>query len=195
MLKPLPVPHGTRCGLRRALAPVLPLLIALHFLRQDFAMSCREEDAAIPAYCKDDERQGAQKMPQKAWSVFFPYSIPNRTPFYNEIAVKILRLFTPQGEKEGFFRPARRKRRAGRRTSAPRQARTIKIFHVLRHFFSRAGLTCRRKDIIINVCVEKRPFFRALFHTDRPAGQAIAPPAGRPEKLTEILFVSSERIS
>ena len=38
-------------------------------------MSCREEDAAIPAYCKDDERQGAQKMPQKAWFLFFPYSI------------------------------------------------------------------------------------------------------------------------
>ena len=38
-------------------------------------MICREEDAAIPKYCKDDERQSAQKIPQKAWFVFFPYSI------------------------------------------------------------------------------------------------------------------------
>ena len=148
-----------------------------------------------PRIAKTMNGKARKRCRKKRDPYFFPYSIPNRTPFYNEIAVKILRLFTPQGEKEGFFRPARRRRRAGRRTSAPRQARTIKNFHVLRHFFSRAGLTCRRKDIIINVCVEKRPFFRALFHTDRPAGQAIAPPAGRPEKLTEILFVSSERIS
>ena len=38
-------------------------------------MDCREEDAAIPAYCKDDERQDAQKMPQKAWFLSLPYSI------------------------------------------------------------------------------------------------------------------------
>ena len=55
--------------------PVLRLLIASHFLRQDFGMNCREEDAAISGYCKDDERQSAQKMPQKASFVFFPYSI------------------------------------------------------------------------------------------------------------------------
>ena len=31
LLKLLPVPRGTRCGLRLALAPVLPLLIASYF--------------------------------------------------------------------------------------------------------------------------------------------------------------------
>ena len=40
------------------------LLIALHFWRVDFEMLFREEDAAIPPYCKDDERQGVQFMPQ-----------------------------------------------------------------------------------------------------------------------------------
>ena len=34
-------------------------------------MSCRKEDAVIPKYYKDDERQGAQKTPQKASSYFF----------------------------------------------------------------------------------------------------------------------------
>ena len=116
-----------------------------------------------PRIAKTINGKARKRCRKKRDPYFFPYSIPNRTPFYNEIAVKILRLFTPQGEKEGFFRPARRRRRAGRRTSAPRQARTIKNFHVLRHFFSRAGLTCRRKDIIINVCVEKRPFFPRAF--------------------------------
>jgi len=33
-------------------------------------MLCREEDAAIPTYCKDDERQSAQKMPPKAGSYY-----------------------------------------------------------------------------------------------------------------------------
>lgn len=33
-------------------------------------MLCREEDAAIPTYCKDDERQGTQKMPPKAGSYY-----------------------------------------------------------------------------------------------------------------------------
>ena len=43
-------------------------LIALHFGRVDLGMICREEDEAIPAYCKDDEWQSARKMPPKAGS-------------------------------------------------------------------------------------------------------------------------------
>ena len=34
-----------------------------------------EDDAAIQAYCKEDEQKDAEKMPPKAWFVFFPYSI------------------------------------------------------------------------------------------------------------------------
>ena len=35
-----------------------------------------EDDAAIQAYCKEDEQKDAEKIPPKAWFVFFPYSMP-----------------------------------------------------------------------------------------------------------------------
>ena len=92
LLKLLPVPRGTRCGLRLALAPVLPLW-----------MDCREEDAAIPAYCKDDERQGAQKMPQKAWFLLFPYSIPYPFLSVNLSPAKSLKKALPRREGSDIY--------------------------------------------------------------------------------------------
>lgn len=43
----------------------------MKFFVSDFC----EDDAAIQAYCKEDEQKDAEKIPPKAWFVFFPYSI------------------------------------------------------------------------------------------------------------------------
>ncbi|HJA95560.1 MAG TPA: hypothetical protein H9663_03930, partial [Firmicutes bacterium] len=40
-----------------------------------FASDFCEDDAVIPRYCKEDEQKDAEKIPPKAWFVFFPYSI------------------------------------------------------------------------------------------------------------------------
>ena len=55
-------------------------------------MLCREEDAAIPPYCKDDERQSAQKMPPKAG----PYC--SLTVYTN---IEVIMRLTTSGESHG----------------------------------------------------------------------------------------------
>ena len=58
-------------------------------------VSPRRDDAVIPRYCKEDEQKDAEKIPPKAWFVFFPYSILyKKVQKSGKIAVYFIRTFS-----------------------------------------------------------------------------------------------------